>query len=945
MPADDLILNVRQIAGYPNAGVLPTDNVVTQRGLGGPYLSPLALEFVQGAVAEGGPLGVGIAFPTPAYASVLACLWASIDGIGSNIYLDDTGAQFRSLDGGYGSYFNLRTALANGQVEWGVASPASPGQPVTLTQTMTLGPLGNLDLPLGTVTVAHDPQAPLQVATAQWVAEMIASGTVGSFNGRTGAVFLNINDIECAGGAPNYSPFLQGDPRAATPNPASCSDRIATTGFVQRNSIDYIQRLLLCHPFVFTFNGRSGDVTLTADDINAAGGTEGLAPLASPAFTGTPTAPTALPATNTNQLATTAFVYTALNLLNVSIGDTYAPLVSPNFGGQPTAPTAAPGSSTAQLATTAFVQDAIVASTTGVASFNTRTGAITLEEADILDAGGAPLASPVFTGVPQAPTAAVGNNSNQVATTAWVLTELGGANIGVSSFNGRGGAVILTSADITGAAGALTASPNFTGVPTAPTAATGTSTNQLATTAFVEAAASASGVQSFNGREGAITLTANDVSAAGALVNPSPALLGTPTAPTPTPGSNSTALATTAYVTAALAAGGGVSSFNSRAGAVTLTAADVNATTAGGPYAPAATVKYRNRIINGDMSVNQRLFGGASPFVAGYTIDRWRFNNPTAITPTFTGGWINNQATTVQAGFDHIFALTMQCSAAHATIAAADNVTLSQAIEAVNIQDAWWGTPIAQPIVVEFWAQASVAGNYAVALVSQGGVRSYVTTFALPAGTGTWTKVRFNVPGDIGGNWNAVAGNTVGMWLTFGLCVGSTYSTPTANAWVAGNFNTAAGVVNMLAAVGQVFNITGVAVMVGAAAANAAPEFRKISDNLLDCMRYYEVNFSTGPTDLNGRLEAFLNNLPAATGPLSGAMGCPFSVPKRASPTITVYSPSTGAAGVVRDLASNVDVAVSAVTTNQRHVRFTATAAAAGASFNLCANFQADVDF
>jgi hypothetical protein len=55
---------------------------------------------------------------------------------------------------------------------------------------------------------------------------------------------------------------------------------------------------------VATFNGRTGSVTLLASDLSAAGG----ALLASPAFTGTPTAPTAALNTSTTQLATTAFV-------------------------------------------------------------------------------------------------------------------------------------------------------------------------------------------------------------------------------------------------------------------------------------------------------------------------------------------------------------------------------------------------------------------------------------------------------------------------------------------------------------------------------------------------------------------------------------------------------------------------------------------------------------
>lgn len=68
------------------------------------------------------------------------------------------------------------------------------------------------------------------------------------------------------------------------------------------------------------------------------------APLASPALTGAPTAPTAAGGTNTTQIATTAFV-----------ADNFAPTVSPAFTGSPTAPTAATGTSTTQLATTQFV--------------------------------------------------------------------------------------------------------------------------------------------------------------------------------------------------------------------------------------------------------------------------------------------------------------------------------------------------------------------------------------------------------------------------------------------------------------------------------------------------------------------------------------------------------------------------------------------------------------
>ncbi len=69
------------------------------------------------------------------------------------------------------------------------------------------------------------------------------------------------------------------------------------------------------------------------------------------------------------------------------------------------------------------------------------------------------IASPTFTGVPAAPTAAPGTNTTQLATTAY--------------------------ADAIAALKANLASPTFTGTPAAPTAAVDTNTTQLATTAMV----------------------------------------------------------------------------------------------------------------------------------------------------------------------------------------------------------------------------------------------------------------------------------------------------------------------------------------------------------------------------------------------------------------------------------------------------------------------------
>ncbi|HDP9047267.1 TPA: tail fiber protein [Escherichia coli] len=108
-------------------------------------------------------------------------------------------------------------------------------------------------------------------------------------------------------------------------------------------------------------------------------------------------------------------------------------------------------------------------------------------------------------------------------------------------------------------------SPSLTGTPTAPTAAQGTNSTQIANTAFVKAAVTAL----INGAPGTLD-TLKEIAAAInndpnfsttinnalALKAPlaSPALTGIPTAPTAAQGTNNTQIATTAYVRAAISA-------------------------------------------------------------------------------------------------------------------------------------------------------------------------------------------------------------------------------------------------------------------------------------------------------------------------------------------------------------------------------------------------------
>lgn len=120
-------------------------------------------------------------------------------------------------------------------------------------------------------------------------------------------------------------------------------------------------------------------------------------------------------ATNANQAASKGQVDTALALK--------APLASPALTGAPTAPTAGADTNSTQLATTAYVVGQASNSApvmNGAAAQGTSLRYARADHVHPTDTSRAPLASPAFTGTPTAPTPANGDNTTNVATTAYV---------------------------------------------------------------------------------------------------------------------------------------------------------------------------------------------------------------------------------------------------------------------------------------------------------------------------------------------------------------------------------------------------------------------------------------------------------------------------------------------------------------------------------------------
>jgi hypothetical protein len=136
-----------------------------------------------------------------------------------------------------------------------------------------------------------------------------------------------------------------------TSNNTFTGDNYFNTGFINLTNItgSFPSTPVGYSQFV-SFNGNPWFSPTNGGGVQLATATTLLtyAPINSPTFTGTPSAPTPTAGNSSTQLATTAFVATS-----------FAPLASPTLTGIPLAPTAVAGTNTTQIATTAFVQSAV----------------------------------------------------------------------------------------------------------------------------------------------------------------------------------------------------------------------------------------------------------------------------------------------------------------------------------------------------------------------------------------------------------------------------------------------------------------------------------------------------------------------------------------------------------------------------------------------------------
>jgi hypothetical protein len=241
----------------------------------------------------------------------------------------------------------------------------------------------------------------------------------------------------------------------------------------------------------------------------------------------------------------------------------------------------------------------------------------------------------------------------------------------------------------------------------------------------------------------------------------------------------------------------------------------------------------RNRIINGDMRIDQRNAGASvTPTDGQYSVDR--FQGRLNVAGKFTLQQ-NAGAVTPPAKFVNYLGAT---STSAYSIGASETCMIVQAVEGLNVADLAWGTANAVTITLSFWARSSLTGTFSGALQNSASNRAYPFSYTINAAN-TWEQKSISVAGDTTGTW--LTTNGVGISLRFNLGSGSTFL-GTAGAWAASDINGATGSVSVVGTNGATFYITGVQLEPGTVATPF--ERRSYGAELALCQRYYQKTSS-----------------------------------------------------------------------------------------------------
>jgi hypothetical protein len=309
-----------------------------------------------------------------------------------------------------------------------------------------------------------------------------------------------------------------------------------------------------------------------------------------------------------------------------------------------------------------------------------------------------------------------------------------------------------------------------------------------------------------------------------------------------------------------------------------------------------------NAVGNPTFEVDQRNVGNTLAAVAPGTMvqDRWQINKAgtmvVSVGQQSVAAGINLPGTSfaITRSFFRVTLTTQEAS-----LAAGDYLYIQQSLEGTRWREFQNDVHSLQVLV-----RSSVSGlMVGAALLDPTSAHSLTGLLTIPSAN-TWTLLPLpNLPVWPGAGTFVNTPGNLGYLLGITLAAGSSYVSPANGSWQNGNFVGAVGQSNFAAQANATFDVAFVQHEPGPVC--STPNDCPFTQNLDDCLRYYQKSY-----DYKTAVGAVVNN--GATGANITSGSWPLyqvSFPKRMAkvPTLTGYSPHTGAANNVYDGTAAVD--------------------------------------
>jgi hypothetical protein len=291
--------------------------------------------------------------------------------------------------------------------------------------------------------------------------------------------------------------------------------------------------------------------------------------------------------------------------------------------------------------------------------------------------------------------------------------------------------------------------------------------------------------------------------------------------------------------------------------------------------AAASPFSLKNRIINGDMVIDQRNNGASVTATSAYTLDRWLAYSSAVSKYTVQR---NAGSVTPPAGFSNYLGVT---STSAYSVGSTDFFSIEQPIEGFNAADLAWGTANAATVTLSFWVRSSLTGTFGGAFYAGTGTLGYAFSYTISAAN-TWEKKSVTITGPTTGTW--ASNNTAFGTVCFGIGMGSSYSWTTGS-WLSQVVRSATGATSVVGTNGATFYITGVQLERNT---TATPfEWIPYTTELQLCQRYYYKAIPNG-----SNAATVMSPGIAYTTVNSAQHYCAFPVSMRASPTASISNVS-----------------------------------------------------